>query len=443
MSPARGVSLFLVGILACADPARGEPARLPVVVLIGDSIRMGYEPIVRERLKGVAEVISVKENGGDSANVLKNLDAWAIAPKPAVIHFNAGLHDLKTDPKTGIHQVALNDYRANLQAIVDRLEKETSARLIFATTTPVIDVRHNEVKPFLRRNNDVRGYNVAAKEVLSASPGVAIDDLNALAVRLVLESVLLDDGVHFTRAGYEALGEQVASAIKSALNEPPVMREVACRWAEKPPVIDGKLDDPAWAGAVVIDRFPTFWKNLDNGPGTRARLVWDDDALYFAATMTDHELRSFGTKHNDTLWHGDVFELFFKPGAERPEYYEFQVNPRSVLLELAFPKRGFDFATLAAKPPMGMSAVATVEGTLDQPGDRDEGWTVEGRIPWSIFTPTGGKPRPGDAWLFALCRYDYGPAGTEPVLMSSAPLTRPSFHRYEDYGRVVFRGDGK
>jgi hypothetical protein len=222
--------------------------------------------------------------------------------------------------------------------------------------------------------------------------------------------------------------------------EPPVTRETVCRKVAAAPVIDGKLDDPAWAKATVIDRFSAFWARADVGSGTRARLVWDDDALYFAATMTDTELRAFGTKRNDRLWLGDVFELFFKPSADRPEYYEFQVNPRSVILELAFPKRGFDFATLAARPPMGMMSVAVVDGTLDQPGDGDRGWSVEGRIPWSIFAPTGGRPEPGAAWRFALCRYDYGPEGTKPVLMSSAPLTQPSFHRYEDYGVLRFEG---
>ena len=73
-------------------------------------------------------------------------------------------------------------------------------------------------------------------------------------------------------------------------------------------------------------------------------------------------------------------------------------------------------------------------------GDRDEGWSVEGRIPWSAFAPTGGKPKPGAEWLFAICRYDYGPKGTDPITMSSAPLTRPSFHRYEDYGKLRFDG---
>jgi hypothetical protein len=206
------------------------------------------------------------------------------------------------------------------------------------------------------------------------------------------------------------------------------------------PQIDGKLDDPAWSEAEVIEHFPMFWDRIDTGTGTRARLVWDDDALYFAATMTDAELRAVGTRRNDRLWLGDVFELFFKPDTERPEYYEFQVNPRSTILELAFPKRGFDFATLAARPPMGMEAVAVVDGTLDQPGDKDRGWTVEGRIPWSAFAATGGRPEPGASWRFALCRFDYGPEGTKPIPMSSAPLTQVNFHRYEEYGVLRFEG---
>ena len=218
----------------------------------------------------------------------------------------------------------------------------------------------------------------------------------------------------------------------------PATREAVCRWAAVAPVIDGKLDDEVWDTAAVIEHFPAFWEGKDTGKGTRARLLWDKDALYFAATMTDAELRSFGTKRNDTLWNGDVFELFFKPETDKPAYYEFQVNPKAVILELPFPKRGDDFARLAALPASGYKAAVTVDGTLDRPGDVDHGWAVEGRIPWSAFAPTGGRPEPGAAWTFALCRYDYGPEGTKPVLMSSAPLTKPSFHRYEDYGRLKF-----
>jgi len=61
---------------------------------------------------------------------------------------------------------------------------------------------------------------------------------------------------------------------------------------------------------------------------------------YFAATLTDAELRAFGKKRNDHLWEGDVFELFFKPADDRLMYYEFQVNALNTPLELFFPSRG-------------------------------------------------------------------------------------------------------
>lgn len=429
--------LVLAPLLLGAPPVADD---LPTVVLIGDSIRIGYEPFVAERLQGKARVVSPgEENGGDSANVLKNLERWAISPKPAVVYFNCGLHDLKVDRKTGTHQVEPDAYRANLAAIRKRLEQETTARLIFATTTPVLDDRHRATKPFDRREADVALYNRIAREALSGE-SVIISDLHASAQKLGLETALLQDGVHFQEAASKALAETVASAIERALIDPPVTRKVLCRRADTPPKLDGVADEPAWARAGVIDRFPTFWKGQDPGATTRARLLWNDDALYFAAEMTDAELRSFGSRRNDKLWNGDVFELFFKPSTDRPEYYEFQVNPKSVILELAFPRRGHDFDELAAQPPMGFQAVARVDGTLDRSGDADRGWTVEGRIPWSLFAPTGGRPRPGDAWAFALCRYDYGPEGTEPILTSSAPLRRPSFHRYEDYGTLNFEG---
>jgi hypothetical protein len=220
-----------------------------------------------------------------------------------------------------------------------------------------------------------------------------------------------------------------------------VTKQAICHWASRPPVLDGKLDDRCWQQAAVIDHFAAFWMN-PKAPrtGMFAYIVWDDDAIYYAGSMSDTELRSFGTKRNDTLWEGDVFELFLKPSAERPEYYEFQANPRAIVFEMAFPKRPEAPVDFAAAPLLGNTAQVALKGTLDQPGDRDQGWSVEGRIPWSAFAPTGGKPKPGDEWLFAICRYDFGPKGTTPILMSSAPLTKPSFHRYEDYGKLRFEG---
>ncbi len=224
---------------------------------------------------------------------------------------------------------------------------------------------------------------------------------------------------------------------------PPVTREAECRWTDQAPTIDGRLDDPAWKTAAVIDRFPSFWSKTDPGAAhaTKTRILWDRDALYYAAEMTDSDVRAFGTKHNDHLWNGDVFELFFKPSRDRPEYFEFEVNPRSALFEASFLTRFNPTEAFETSRPLGMAAVAVVNGTLDQPADTDVGWMVEGKIPWSAFAPTFARPEAGEAWTFALCRYNYyGPDQTPPILMSSAPLTQPSFHRFEDYGRLQFLG---
>ncbi len=116
-----------------------------------------------------------------------------------------------------------------------------------------------------------------------------------------------------------------------------VTREAYCRWAVKPPVLDGKLDDKCWEQAAPIEQFASYWTKTSRA-GTKAYLVWDDEALSYGATMNDLELRSHGTKRNDTLWDGDVFEMFFKPSVEKPAYYEFQANPREFIFECALPQ---------------------------------------------------------------------------------------------------------
>jgi hypothetical protein len=87
-----------------------------------------------------------------------------------------------------------------------------------------------------------------------------------------------------------------------------------------------------------------------------------------------------------------------------------------------------------------MESADKLEGTLNNPADKDKGWTVEGRIPLGAFLTSGAKPQPGTKWRFALCRYDYSVAFEHVETSSTAPLTQPDFHRYEDYGELTFVG---
>jgi hypothetical protein len=219
-----------------------------------------------------------------------------------------------------------------------------------------------------------------------------------------------------------------------------VVRAAECRWAAGPIQIDGRLDEAAWQKAQVLRDFAVFWEKRPAKTATRARLLWDDANLYFAAEMEDSDLYADITEANSMTWLNDVFELFFKPAADDRKYYEFQVNAAGTQLELFLPSRGAGGWQRFKAKRLGMTSAVTLQGTLNHWEDKDTGWTVEGRIPWTAFAPSGGKPKAGAKWRFALCRYDYSAAFEEPELSSTAPLTVSNFHRYEDYGELTFVG---
>ena len=179
---------------------------LPRVLIIGDSISVGYTPAVQQELAATAEVIRIGENGGPTSNGVAKLDNWLGSGKWDVVHFNFGLHDLKR-MENGEPQVALPDYEKNLQAIVARL-KGTGAKLVWASTTPVPE---GKVSP-PRVPADVIRYNDAALRVMREQ-GVAINDLYAHALPN-LAHWQQPVNVHYTAAGSAALAEKVIVAIR-------------------------------------------------------------------------------------------------------------------------------------------------------------------------------------------------------------------------------------
>ena len=196
-----------------------DVSRLPRVLLIGDSISMGYTLDVREMLKGKANVHRIPTNGGPTTNGLKNIKAWLGDSKWDVIHFNWGLHDLKyiaedpskrADPKApGSHlQVPLADYEKNLTELV-KIMQATGAKLIWCNTTHVPAGSDGRVE------GDEAKYNEAAARVMT-SAGIPTDDLRAHAAAKLTE-VQLPANVHYSPAGYHYLAEKVAAVIAENL----------------------------------------------------------------------------------------------------------------------------------------------------------------------------------------------------------------------------------
>ena len=212
-----------IGLSAPLDPALA-PALLPVedvpglprILLIGDSISIGYTREVRRRLTGRANVHRPPDNCGPTLFGLEQLDGWLGSGRWDVIYFNFGLHDLKFMDANGTYNVpgpndrplaAPGEYAANLRQLVARLRR-TGARLVFANTTPVPGGTVGRVE------GSERAYNAAAEQVMRAA-GVTIDDLHAFAV--AHPQLQRPHNVHFTPEGCEALADHVAATLADAL----------------------------------------------------------------------------------------------------------------------------------------------------------------------------------------------------------------------------------
>lgn len=218
--------LTIISLLAagCASSEGGKAGRAesrretPRILIIGDSISIGYFKPLQKLLEGKAVVEHNAGNAADTANGLANLDKWLGDTRWDVIHFNHGLHDLKyvdeqgrnTAVEKGRQKIPIDQYEKNLDELVRRLKK-TGAKLIFATTTPVPDGTGFRVK------GDAQKYNVAAERVMKKHR-VMIDDLYSYSLPRLGE-IQSPQNVHFTEAGSELLAEQVANSILKALDD--------------------------------------------------------------------------------------------------------------------------------------------------------------------------------------------------------------------------------
>lgn len=222
-----------------------------------------------------------------------------------------------------------------------------------------------------------------------------------------------------------------------------------CRFASGPITLDGKADEAVWKDATTLDRFTQPWKpeNPAATTATAAKLLWDREYLYFFAEMTDGDLYADIKDRDGPTWDNDVFELFFKPQADKPGYYEFQVTPAGTVLDMFLPRRDAGgLRRFGGDGDFAWETKVALRGTLNKWTDQDEGWSVEGRFPWKDFLRTGGRPEADDVWKFALCRYDYSVDFEGPALSTSAPLKSkpfPDFHRHEDYAALKFVGPTK
>lgn len=197
-------------------PVQDVPG-LPRVLIIGDSISIGYTLPLREALAGVANVHRPPENCAHTARGLERLRKWLGEGRWDLIHFNWGLHDLKhvdsegglALPPDGKRVHSVRQYEENLGLLVQQLQ-QTGAKLLWRPTTPVPEGAAG------RFPADVPIYNEAALRVMTRH-GVAVDDLNAFIKERAIPHVR-PDNVHFSKESSALLAQHIAGVISSALS---------------------------------------------------------------------------------------------------------------------------------------------------------------------------------------------------------------------------------
>jgi hypothetical protein len=196
-----------------AEPAAKpkEEPNLPKVLIIGDSISIGYTKPIFSMLAGKATVRRIPGNGEFTAFGLEHINSWLGSEKWDAIHFNWGIWDMHR--LNGQVRTTPEQYEKNLRELVSIL-KATGAKLIWATTTPVGPVPSG-MKNVPVNIEDVPVYNAVAAKVMKEN-GVAIDDLYAAALPKA-DDLRGPDNRHFKPEGYEFLASKVVESIQAAL----------------------------------------------------------------------------------------------------------------------------------------------------------------------------------------------------------------------------------
>jgi len=233
----------------------------------------------------------------------------------------------------------------------------------------------------------------------------------------------------------------------------PALKKYVCHRVVGKIAIDGKLDEDAWTAASPLWNFwryvnpdiPSSYADGHPGPAaslTNARMLWDDNFLYIAAEMKDYDLYATIAEHDAATWHNDTFEIFLRPNEASPGYYEFHVTPINTTLDLFLPRRNARQFNDSRKFESAITTAVQIQGTINNPDDKDSGWSIEMRIPFSSIM--GGCPSVGEEWRFSVCRYDYSKylpdtyAYGYELSSSSRNLTLSGFHHIERYDILLF-----
>ena len=236
---------------------------------------------------------------------------------------------------------------------------------------------------------------------------------------------------------------QLMSAIDPIIVEPSQWSHYEVYRAPSCMKIDGVLSDKEWGKTPAAVGFSDVFKpeRAVKQP-TAAKIMWDDKYLYIAFECADSDIWGTYTKRDDIIYMEEAVETFIDPEGKGRYYWEVDLSPRNIAVDLMIPYSGWQGASdkLINYDVRGLLTGVKVYGTLDNRQDKDEKWTVEIAIPWADFAgrKVNVPPKDGDSWRLNLFRIDRpGPESAEDQYMSWSK-SPGVFHQTKNFGVVTF-----
>ena len=223
-------------------------------------------------------------------------------------------------------------------------------------------------------------------------------------------------------------------------------------------VIDGKGDDKSWGAATSTGPFVDVGTGKPNSSfpvNGSAKLAWDDANLYVLFDVSDPDViggffdkkveNEWTTTGQPKLWVKDTVEIMVDPDGDgdNKDYYELQINPQNKVFHTNYD--GYNTPKTEPNGPFGhedwdpkLKSAVVVKGTMDKPGDKDEGYTVEAAIPWAAFSKAANHPpKSGDKW-----RMNFYAMKQNGGVAWSPIMGQGNFHKATRFGTVTWTVPG-
>lgn len=221
-----------------------------------------------------------------------------------------------------------------------------------------------------------------------------------------------------------------------AVCQPPLPRYEVKR-AASPIMVDGKIDDKAWASANKIELIFPWDAQTGAKQKTTARILWDDKNLYVAYECEDTDIVTKYTEHDDPTYLDDAVEIFINPmPSQQSVYFGLEMNARGVFYDYVAFQPGTHLIKQYDMKAVQLST--SLSGTATSRKDTDKGWNLEVAIPWENFAGLSRPPKEGTVWTANVNRWD-GTAPNRRMSNWSDPQTpKADPHVPARFGELVF-----